>query len=229
MMSQSNSYILYGGRFTRAQITEMVFAEGDIKYELREVDMLSNQHRTQEYLDINSTGLIPVLITPEGDRLYETHAINLYICDRHGLTQLAPHEGDPGRGLFLSGLFYIATEFEPAMKRFYYPHRYTPEPEFEQKVKEIAWSHATDRLSVMESKISAHGPYYLGERFSLLDLALYYWLHPLWGRLDQSKFPSLFQNGYLVSRRSSLQGYEERLTAASDDYAELQNKGKGVI
>ena len=94
-MNQAKPYILFGGRFTRAQITEMVFAEGEIDYELREVDMLANQHRSEEYLHINPTGLIPVLITPEGQNLYETHAINLYICDRHDLTHLAPAASDP--------------------------------------------------------------------------------------------------------------------------------------
>ena len=39
-------YILYGGRFTRTRIVEMVMAEGDIAYELREVDIFKQEHRS---------------------------------------------------------------------------------------------------------------------------------------------------------------------------------------
>ena len=38
-------YILYGGKFTRAQMVQMVLAEGGIEYELREIDILSHEER----------------------------------------------------------------------------------------------------------------------------------------------------------------------------------------
>ena len=46
-------YILYGGPYTRALITQMVMAEGDIAHEIRSVDILNNEHRSPEFLKIN--------------------------------------------------------------------------------------------------------------------------------------------------------------------------------
>ena len=72
-------YILYGGRFTRALMVEMVMAEGGIPYELRNVDIVAHEHRRPEYLAVNPAGWVPALLTPEGETLYETPAINLYL------------------------------------------------------------------------------------------------------------------------------------------------------
>ena len=49
-------YVLYGGSFTRAIIVEMVMAEGDIAYELRNVDTTRGEHRSAAFLAINPAG-----------------------------------------------------------------------------------------------------------------------------------------------------------------------------
>ncbi|MGB5705646.1 MAG: glutathione S-transferase N-terminal domain-containing protein [Arenicellales bacterium] len=67
-----SGYVLCGGEFTRTLITQMVMAEGGIDYELRQVDILRHEHKSSEFLSINPAGLIPALVTPEGDVLYET-------------------------------------------------------------------------------------------------------------------------------------------------------------
>ena len=45
-------YILYGGRYTRALMTEMVLLEGEIPYELRAVDIVKHEHLQPEFLAI---------------------------------------------------------------------------------------------------------------------------------------------------------------------------------
>ena len=98
-----NEYILYGGRFSRGLITEMVLAEGDIPYQLITVDTLKNEHRSAEFLAINPAGMVPVLITPYGKTITETPAINLYLVDEHPIPHLGPRTGDEQRSTFLSG------------------------------------------------------------------------------------------------------------------------------
>jgi glutathione S-transferase len=56
--------------------------------------------------------LVPVLITPDGDALYEVAALMVYLADRHQLTELAPAVTDPRRGVFLSTVFYIAGDIQ---------------------------------------------------------------------------------------------------------------------
>lgn len=118
-------YILYGGDFTRAPLVQWVLEEGKIEYELRKVDILNGEHRSAEFLAINPAGLVPVLMTPEGDALYEVAALMLYLADRHQLTELAPTSTDPDRGHFLSAIFHVAGDIQSEMKRFHFPHRFS--------------------------------------------------------------------------------------------------------
>ena len=90
-------YIVYGGKFTRTLMVEMVMAEIGIACEMRNVDTIKREHLSPDYLEVNPAGWVPALITPEGDRLYETQAINLYLAERHGATHLAPAADDPLR------------------------------------------------------------------------------------------------------------------------------------
>ena len=76
-----SKHILYGNRYARSLITEAVLIEGGIDYQLREIDISGNEHTSSEYLKINPTGLVPTLVTPEGEVLYECPAINLFLVD----------------------------------------------------------------------------------------------------------------------------------------------------
>lgn len=169
-------YVLYGGAFTRALITEMVLAEGGLDYELRKVDIAAGEHRTPEYLAVNPAGGVPALVTPEGVMLHETPAINLYLAERHDLTHIAPQFDEPERGPFLDGLFYLAGEIEPAMKRYFYPDRFAVRRQDAAAVKARALDMALERLAVIDRRLSEGGPYYIGESFSLVDLTMAYWV-----------------------------------------------------
>ena len=168
-------YILYGGKFTRTLMVEMVLAEIGADYELRDVDIVGKQHLSEEFLKINPAGWVPALITPEGDNLYETQAINLYLAERHSQANLAPLIGDPQRGPFLSAFFYLADELEPALKRYFYPHRYADGEADAPIVKSRAYVACRHCLGIINDRLAASGPYHLGDRFSLADIVLTYW------------------------------------------------------
>ena len=221
-------YILYGGRFTRALIVEMVMAEGDIPCEVRTVNIVAQEHRRPEYLTINPSGWVPALVTPEGETLYETPAINLYLAERHRLTHLAPAVGDPDRGLFLSGFFSVAGDLEPIMKRYFYPHRYVVRGEDTAAMRERALAETLERLRVTEGRLSGKGPYHLGERFSLVDLTLCHWTVPLDGMGALASCPALRHCLGLVTARPKLRPHFERQKAWNDEYAEMQARGAGV-
>ena len=137
---ETSVYILYGGDFTRATLAQWVLDEGRIEYELRKIDILKGEHRTAEFLAINPAGLVPVLITPDGDVLCEVAAMMLYLADRHQLTELAPPSTDPDWGLFLSTVFYIAGDIQPEMKRFHFPHRFSLRREDDVGIQNMAKS-----------------------------------------------------------------------------------------
>ncbi|HEY0845691.1 MAG TPA: glutathione S-transferase N-terminal domain-containing protein [Noviherbaspirillum sp.] len=77
----------------------MLLEELGVPYELVLVDREQNAHKQADYLKLNPTGRIPVLI----DRdlvLFETAAICLHLVDRHPEAGLAPAVGTAERAEF---------------------------------------------------------------------------------------------------------------------------------
>ena len=72
----------------------MLLRELGAPFELKLVDRASNAQGSAGYLKLNPTGKIPVLIH-EGQAIYETAAIALYLADRHPEARLAPAFGAP--------------------------------------------------------------------------------------------------------------------------------------
>jgi glutathione S-transferase len=61
------------------------------------------------------------------------------------------------------------------MKRYFYPHRYVVREKDGPTLKEKALEEALNRLKVVDQRLSQNGPYHLGVRFSLVDIALSFW------------------------------------------------------
>jgi glutathione S-transferase len=168
-------YTLYGGGVTRALGPQMVLEEGGIPYTLKVVDELAGEHRTPDYLALNPAGTMPTLVTPEGEVLHEAPALMVYLAERHALDQLIPPADSKLRGLFFTKLFYHTNEILPPTGRFFRPERYSARAEHAPAIKAKAHADALDRWSLLDQFLAAHGPYHLGERFSLLDLHMTLW------------------------------------------------------
>jgi glutathione S-transferase len=222
-------YILYGGDFTRATLVQWLLEEGKIEYELRKVDILKGEHRSAEFLAINPAGLVPVLITPEGDVLHEVAALMLYLADRHQLTDLAPSVLDPDRGHFLSAVFHVAGDIQPEMKRFHFPHRFSLRTEDNVAVQSMAKSIVFSRLDVMNARLAKRGPYVLGDRFSLADFYLSFWVAYLDRHSACMQFPSIAKLYDLVRSRPGATQYLEETEKAADAYAEMMRRNPGGV
>ncbi|EJC85636.1 glutathione S-transferase [Rhizobium leguminosarum bv. trifolii WSM2297] len=223
-------YKLYGGDFTRATLVQWVLEEGRIEYELRKIDILNGEHRSAEFLAIDPAGLVPVLITPEGDALYEVAALMLYLADRHQLTELAPPPTDPDRGHFLSAIFHVAGDIQSEMKRFHFPHRFSLRSEDNAGIQDLAKSIVLSRLSVMNTRLAQRGPYVLGTRFSLADFYLSFWVAYLDREAVCRQFPSIAKLYHLVRARTTAIPYLEETERMADAYAEMMKQNpSGVI
>lgn len=223
-------YILYGGDFTRATLVQWVLEEGSIEYELRKIDIQKGEHRTAEFLAINPAGLVPVLITPDGEALYEVAALMVYLADRHQLTDLAPAVSDPRRGLFLSTVFHIAADIQSEMKRFHFPHRFSLRTEDNAGIQDLAKALVLSRLDVMNTRLLKSGPYVLGTRFSLADFYLSFWIAYLDRDGVCKRFPSIAKLYGLVRSRPSATPYLEETERTAEAYADMMKKNPaGVI
>ena len=200
-------YILYGDDFTRSMLVRWVLEEGKLEYEHRKIDILKGEHRTAEFLALNPSGFVPVLITPEGHALYEVAALMVYLADRHQLSELAPAVTDPRRGLFLSTVFYIAGEIQSEMKRFYYPERFSLRRDDDAGIRDLAKRLLLNHLDIMNARLEKSGPYVLGDRFCLADWHLSYWMTFLEPNTLRERFPSIAALYDLVKSRPGTTPY----------------------
>lgn len=216
-------YQLYGGRFTRALIVQMVMAEGGLEYDLLEIDILKNEHRSAEFLALNPAGYVPVLVKPDGEALAETPAINLYLADHHQLHDLAPPPGDPDRGRFLSHLFFLSGDLEPILKQYYYPHQYVLRAGDEAGFQQKSLADGLNRFAVIEQRLQDTGPFHLGGRFSLLDIILGFWAESFNFDHLLDPFPAILACLGKVSTRPLLRPYFDELIEWRHEYHRLCN------
>ncbi len=222
--------ILYAGDFTRSGLVEWVLDEGGLHYAFRKVDIIKGEHKAPDYLAINPAGLVPALITPEGEALTETAALMVILADRHGLTDLAPSPDDPLRGRFLSTMFFLASEIQAEMKRFHFPQRYSLRAEDNAQIQEMSRALVLGRLAVVNEQLKKSGPYLLGERFSLADASLCFWVAYLGRPEAGARLPAIGNLYTLVSKRPKMASLLLETEQAAEDYGRMmQENPEGVI
>ena len=214
-------YILYGGPFTRTLINRMLLAEAGIAYELREISIAENEHRSEAYLNICPTGMVPALQTESDGVVFETHAINQYLIEHHRPSNIVPVAGDKDHGLYLSVMHYMAGELEPQIKRFFYPHRYSPRDDDNQAIQLQAQSAVSEKLGFLEALCDDSGPFFLGARLSLIDITFTYWLIVLSPHFDTTGFTRLWACIDQVRQRPALREIVQACEKQGQDYASL--------
>lgn len=199
----AGKYVLYGGGITRSVAVEVVLRELELPYDLVEIDPGRDEHRAADFLRINPAGYLPALVTPAGEALHENAAIMLWLAESHESEDLAPSVHDPQRGVFLSKLFFHTNDLQPALKRYFYPSRYAPNPEAIAAVQAQAREAALERWGVLDEYLADNGPFHLGDRFSLLDPHMAVWAAYGLDTLDEvlDRFPAVKRCSELAVRR----------------------------
>jgi glutathione S-transferase len=140
-------------------------------YELVLVDRNKNEHKSPEYLKLNPTGRIPVLV--DGDLvLYETAAICLHLADsRAGVGMgLAPALGGNERAEFYKWLIYLTNTVQTELILYFYPERLADDAAAAARIKAHAESRIGDMLDLIEATLAAGtGPFLLGAHYRAVD------------------------------------------------------------
>lgn len=222
-------YVLYGGDYTRSAMVRWMLEEAGTDFDFRRIDILKGEHRAPGFLAMNPAGVVPVLVTPEGQVLTETVALMLYLADRHGMAALAPPADDPARGPFLSALMHVACDIQPEMKRFHYPHRYVVRAEDVGRVQDMAREMVTERLGVVEARLAAAGPYLLGSRFTMADALACYWVAWLGHEEAASRHPRLGRMYGLVRERPGIGAVLAETEAMAVRYTAMMQASPGGV
>ena len=135
------------------------------------VDRSHNVHKTQQYLQLNPNGLIPVLVDDDLV-LYESAAICLHLCDTHPAAALAPPLGSPERAHFYKWLMWLTNTLQPALMIYFYPERWmnASNPAGAAELKTHAEAKVRVLLDLLDRELARHkGPWLLGYSYSAVD------------------------------------------------------------
>lgn len=132
-------------------------------YELVLLNLKAGDQNNPAFLAINPMGKVPVL-EHDGVVVTEVGAICLYLADAFPKAGLAPAIGDPLRGPYLRWMFFQGNCLEPALidkalKRDAGDKAMMPYGDFDTTVETLA-------------KAVGAGPWFLGDRFTALDVYL---------------------------------------------------------
>ncbi len=147
----------------------LALEEFGLDYEIAPIDIFKGEQHTDAYRTINPNSKVPA-IEDDGTRVFDSNAILLYLADKHD--RFLGKEED--RGDLLSWLMFVATGLSPFSGQWihfqtagaaeggdYAKRRY----EFEAKRHyEVMDTHLADKT------------YFLGDEYSIVDMAAWGWV-----------------------------------------------------
>jgi len=142
-----------------------------LPYERVELDILRGETRRPEFLALNPNGRIPLLVLEDGRRLAESNAILFHLAQGTPFWPTSAFE----QAEVLQWMFFEQYSHEPyvAVVRFW-----TFAGQLEAHAAELPERRrrAEAALDVMEGHLAARS-YFVGERCSIADVALYAYTH----------------------------------------------------
>ena len=164
-------YTLFWEKGSGSIVVQALLEELGAEYERSYVDMEAGEHRQDQYLKRNPTGLVPALRLPDRHTIGESAAIVLFLGEQFPDDSQVPMAGDPDRADFIYWLLYMATTGYTTFARLGHPERYTQDPTALDPVRGAAGEDVTLFFDVLDDAISGK-PFFLERGFSALDLYL---------------------------------------------------------
>ncbi len=140
-------------------------------------DMLRDPEARKKIEGINPLAQLPTLVMPDGTMMSESAAITLLLADITGKDTLVPRPQAAERAPFLRWLVFIVANIYPTFTYADVPARFVE--------VEAAQAPFVKTIDAYRQKLwrqlegAAAGPWFLGERFSALDLFIAVMTH--WG------------------------------------------------
>jgi glutathione S-transferase len=158
-----------------------------VPYQWTEVDIMRGASRTPEFLAMNPNGKVPVLEVEPGTYIAESNAILCYLADG---SRLLPSER-LAKARVMQWLFFEQYSHEPYIAVARFLRKLHPDPESQRAVADSKMDGGYRALAVMEEHLS-RAPFFVGERFTIADIALYAYTHAAGdGGFNLTRFPAV--------------------------------------
>ena len=163
----------------------LVLEQLGLPYVWHEVDMMNGATRTDSFKRLNPNGKVPVLVIDDETTLSESDAILCYLAEG---TPLLPTDRLE-RAQALQWMFFEQYSHEPNVAVARFILQFLKRPDDARLPERIAGSYRA--LDVMERHLATR-TYFVGERYTVADIALYAYTHvAAEANVDLSRYPAI--------------------------------------
>ena len=165
----SGGYTLYGRAGWGSTIVEAQLDWYGLPFAFEPVeDLFKSPDARQRLEKVNPLAQVPTLVLPNGEIMSESAAITLLLADITGTEALVPGSGAPERARFLRWLVFLVANIYPTFTYADDPSRFVSVNAARDPFRAAADAYAQRLWRQVETE--ARAPWFLGERFSALDL-----------------------------------------------------------
>ncbi len=143
--------------------------EAELPYELVPVDTKKGEQHSPAFTAINPNAKTPALV--DGDAVvFDSNAILLYLAEKTG--KFLPNDTPTERAQMLSWLMFVATGIGPYSGQAVHFKHFAPEPK-DYAVNRYDFE-AQRHWKLIDAQLAKH-PYMLGDRYTIVDMAVWGW------------------------------------------------------
>lgn len=160
-------HTLYYSPGSASMLVHQTLLECGVRHTLERIDLAAGQQRSGDYLALNPNGVVPTLVV-DGVPHGESSALAMWLVEQNPAASLAPIAGSASRADYLQWMFYLANSLQPRFRQWFYAGDDLPAAS--ESIKEAARIGIEACWSRINTHLATHGPYLLGEDFSVVDL-----------------------------------------------------------
>lgn len=186
-----DAYRLYGRPGWGSAIVEAQLVWLALPFEFESVpDLFRSAQGRADLALVNPLAQVPTLRLPDGPVLTESAAITLHLADVTQRDDLVPAASAPERPAFLRWLVFLVANLYPTFTYADDPRRFVRDEAAAKAFEQAVDDYRCRLWTIVEGAAAA--PWFLGERFSALDLYLAVMTHWQPGRAwFQANTPAL--------------------------------------
>jgi GST-like protein len=164
-----SDYRLYGRAGWGSTIVEAQLVWYGLPFAFEPVgDLFKSPDARTRLEKVNPLAQVPTLVMPDGSVISESAAITLLLADITGQDTLVPKPGAPERAKFLRWLVFLVANSYPTFTYADDPARFVSVNAARDPFRAATDAYAQRLWRQVNSEAGA--PYFLGERFSALDI-----------------------------------------------------------
>ena len=152
-------------------LIEAQFAWYGLAHEIEDVgDLFQSADARESMKRYNAIHQVPTLILDDGSLMTESAAITLYLADLTKSAELVPSAAEPERAQFLRWLVFLVANVYPTFTYADEPSRFVEVEAAQKPFRDAVRGYRKRLWLTVENEAGA--PWFLGERFSAIDIYL---------------------------------------------------------